>query len=274
MRALLASLAAAASVLPAHAAAEERRAVIITSVVKDGDVLGEADAESLYDGAARTLVYALDVVLASKEEATELAAAGGVVCGSELTCLSRHLASAEVTELVELVEDLTVDPPLLSGQLVDTRRGVVTAREVVEVDRMTHTARTAAEALVARLVARAAWRMGGVARISVHPTDADLELTPPPVRSTDDGRTIVATAGDYVLHVEAPGFDPATRTITLRASSEELVDVQLEPRSLLSSPWLWAGVGVAVVGAGVALAFSLRSDELTLCQGTAAACGE
>jgi hypothetical protein len=68
--------------------------------------------------------------------------------------------------------------------------------------------------------------------------------------------------GTHVLRLEADGYEPMETPLLLSSSEAVRVDGMLLERSFFSSGWLWAGLGVAVVGTALATAaiFVLSTD--------------
>jgi len=95
----------------------------------------------------------------------------------------------------------------------------------------------------------------------------------PVERDPHQGFTL--SVGDHILQVQAPGYEEQKRALSVRGGEVERIVIELkqapaaprlatsaqpkrEERSVLSSPWLWTGVGVLVAG-GVLAAVLLSS---------------
>lgn len=103
-----------------------------------------------------------------------------------------------------------------------------------------------------------------VTRLSVHvtPATATVRLDGAPV-DVAGGRTLLLTAGDHRLDVEAPEKLPAQRTVHALGGDTQALTLALtpqppparseseSPRRLRKNPWLWVGVSALVAGAAV-----------------------
>ena len=129
------------------------------------------------------------------------------------------------------------------------------------------------------LLARARGFVGRV-RLTVEPPDATVSLNGSTVQLGSD-RVLTLAVGDYNVQVSAPGYGSEQRALRIAGGEEQAVSVQLpktvdvlgpaqppaasEPAdqggggSVLSSPWFWTAVGVAVAGAAVGVGVALTS---------------
>jgi hypothetical protein len=77
--------------------------------------------------------------------------------------------------------------------------------------------------------------------------------------------------GDHRVEVQAAGYEPFVRTLTVEAGDQIDLQAALVPerRSVLSSPWLWVGAGTVVVAAvAVVAAIVLAGGEVDPYPGT------
>ena len=115
-----------------------------------------------------------------------------------------------------------------------------------------------------------------VARYTIvtRPADAKLTLNSEPLTLSPD-HTVMLQVGEHWLEAQAPQHHPARRALHVVGQADQLIDLALTPIAppthteaprdtpLYQSPWLWVGIGVAVVGAGVALGFALQPGTRT-----------
>lgn len=112
-------------------------------------------------------------------------------------------------------------------------------------------------------------------------TTVKVELALPPVVSTgvlqitsstssttvvvDDGAPVLAPAsvvlppGEHRVVATASGVEPWRGTLTVTAGRTTTQVISFEPSS--SHPWLWAGVGVAVVATGIVVGYALLTER-------------
>ena len=131
------------------------------------------------------------------------------------------------------------------------------------------------------LLTRARGFVGRV-RLTIEPPDATVSLNGNTVQLGSD-RMLTLAVGDYTMQVSAPGYGSEQRALRIAGGEEQAVSVQLpktvdvlgpaqppaasEPAdqgaggSLLSSPWFWTAIGVAVAGAAVGVGVALTSGD-------------
>jgi tetratricopeptide (TPR) repeat protein len=114
---------------------------------------------------------------------------------------------------------------------------------------------------------------GYVARYTLvtRPERVELQLDDAPL-ALDASRSALLRVGPHHLEASAPSYRPSRRELLVVGGEDKTLQIDLEPMasaralsdessSAWSSPWLWIGVGAAVVGAGVALAFVMQPDK-------------
>lgn len=116
---------------------------------------------------------------------------------------------------------------------------------------------------------------GYVARYTIvtRPENAVLQLDDAPL-ALDASRSALLRVGPHHLEASAPSHRSSRRELQVVGGENLTLQIDLLPLaastqlsddgssgSAWSSPWLWIGVGAAVVGAGIALAFVLQPDK-------------
>jgi hypothetical protein len=166
---------------------------------------------------------------------------------------------------------------LVSGQLDSSIAGTTTlslnllnTRAIVTMNRVSLTwagdpgrlPELAVAAALLLLVEKARRPVGAVA-IDGAPDDVrvyidDVDMTD----QVQDGVVRGLDVGTHALRLEADGYEPMETAVLLSSSEPERVDGMLLERSFFSSGWLWAGIGVAVVGTALATGalFILSTD--------------
>jgi PEGA domain len=133
-----------------------------------------------------------------------------------------------------------------------------------------------------------------VARVYIarSPAHANIVVDHVPV-TVAPSQSLVLRVGEHLVEARADGFVPAARTITVLGGADMRLDLTLSPvteepaaplalgpvaaspasgarplddhdpgrRRWYTSPWLWAAVGVAVVGAGVGVGFAAAGGD-------------
>lgn len=175
---------------------------------------------------------------------------------SESSCLAEFAGALDADLLVSGQIDQTLaGSTTLSLNLLNTR-AIVTMNRVNltwagDVGRLPELARAAAMLL---LVEKAKRPLGAVALeglvtgASVFIDDADR------TDAIVEGAISGLDVGTHTVRVTADGYEPLETSVLVASVEPVRVDATLVERSLFSSGWLWAGIGVAVVASVAATA--------------------
>lgn len=239
----LACLLAAAS--PADAPA---RALVLT-VLDRHVALGDGEGAQAI---AKALQFRPGIHLYSREEEFAQWGAEGPKkarqeCGSDRSCLARHVRAANAGLAVLLTIDREAD--LLSVRLLDaederivgTESGPVPAAGVAD----------AITELAHRLFEKAGFLRIGRLIIRVDPVGAIVTVdgTQPP---TADPHVADVAPGSHAIDIEKEGFIAQQRSASVAAGEQREIVVTLEPgRALLERPLFWAAIGGVVATAVV-----------------------
>lgn len=257
---MLASLtlvfSAASTAVAAQGGPELDRWVLLTWLASEVPGVLAADLDR---GVRETARFQLGVELLTPEEL--FVEGGGEVqealgrCAADVDCLAQALAPTRA------------DAALLIVAREAGGRGVLAIRAIqVETAQIQHQAvrplaageapRALATELARETFAQLGYEEGGLLTIEARPLDAELSLAGPiDVRAVSVGRALLLRPGTYELRAERSGHEPALRRVRVDARESLAVELELvESRSVLSSPWLWAGVGAAAVAIGVSVA--------------------
>lgn len=90
------------------------------------------------------------------------------------------------------------------------------------------------------------------------------------------GESLLLQVGDHTLEVQAPGFQPERRKLTVQGGDAKTLTIVLSPtspagdadskpteRRWYKNGWLWAGVGAVVAGAAAGTGYALSRDDKT-----------
>jgi tetratricopeptide (TPR) repeat protein len=135
-----------------------------------------------------------------------------------------------------------------------------------EVKPLTSELRTDTERMLARahnFVARV--------RVDAKPATVDVLLDGAPVQAAQE--PLLLPVGEHSLEVQAPGFLPQKRQLSVKGGEENVVTFVLVPkerapteksaeaRPWYRNPWLWTGVGVVVAGAAAGAGYALTRED-------------
>lgn len=191
-------------------------------------------------------------------------------CGSEVPCIAKAMALANIDLGLRVIVNFAIEPPLITFNLIDAKDQKVIAESLAEQDE-----RALAGILrdqTADLLDKGNYTRGGRLMLDVKPPDARVDIRPTGVVGA------VVDVGKYQVTATKEGFHAQTVDVDVRAGEEALATLLLEQippePTIVESPWLWTAVGVAVVGgvAAVLIAtdpFSKDPTTGTLCVTTA-----
>jgi tetratricopeptide (TPR) repeat protein len=89
-----------------------------------------------------------------------------------------------------------------------------------------------------------------------------------------DGQPLLLQVGDYTLQLEAPGYAPEMRKLSVQGGERDTLTVVFTRKLAMEAPtkpgrrwyknpWLWGSVGVVLVGAAAGTGIALTRDEKT-----------
>lgn len=108
---------------------------------------------------------------------------------------------------------------------------------------------------------RSVWNQIGVLVVKTNPSNAEVTIAGRSCASPCELKRLVP--GTYEASVRKAGYVDWTGPVTVVAQQTVTFEQTLEEPEggIASSPWLWGGIGLAAVGAGIAAFFLLRSDD-------------
>ena len=249
------------------ATAPSQEVAVFVSIVELAPQLeGPTDVE-IYQWAAKGVNFVVGARLRSRDAILKLE---GEIrrCAMDVNCMAQRLVGEGVTHAVVVILNRTQAPTTLTTQLIDTKKREVvgSALQVFHADSAPIS--SVAQSQMTAVFGDAGYGIGGQITFEGTPEDAVLMIAPirqggevldrGPLRPLA-GRSEAVDPGRYQIHLSGDGYEPAEVEVEVKFGEESKVTTQLEPSpGVWASPWLWTGVGVAVVGAGIAAYFLLR----------------
>ena len=176
-------------------------------------------------------------------------------CGADEACMSERLSAVRADLGAIVLINLIADPPLIAVRLVDVQQKRVVGSSIGPLE-----GETISEA-VRRRVGELLEARGHVliGRLIVQPSPADADIS---VEGIGDHRqSYELPPGRYVVHVSRADYEAQVVTVDVAAGGETSIFPALEAESRwFESPWLWVGIGAAVI-AGVAIAVAATRDN-------------
>ena len=252
-------------------AAEVTRVLIVPKVLAGAAPLAGVDTFATFERAARWVALSPDLAPSTRRETFD-AASGSLgraiaECDVDIGCIAARAEAAGFDRTLELLVNLELEPPVIIGQIIDGR-GKVLASAFAEVPRDVRAIDAAIDEQTKTMLAAANPTIGGQLQVTTAPRDATVEIVGWPELEGE----LILPAGVYTVVARADGHEEARATATVTAGETTQVALELEPESggVASSPWLWIGIGAAVlIGGGAAATYlALSGDDapLTLCQ--------
>lgn len=240
-------------------------------IVTEGDH-GSASLSSIFDDVAAATSRRLGLRLISYEEMFAVSRDGlgtGVLeCGPDTGCISSKLRSFNARMGLVAILDFSLDPPVISMQLIDTDAGARVADVVGELpsndpERISAGIRAKTD----EVLQRAGYVLAGKIAVEVDPPHAVIRLAGDVEPDKGTPNVFTVAPGRYTVSAEAEGYERGTTEAEIAGGTSTRVTLQLsEASSILESPWLWIGIG-AVVAGGVTTGVLLgtRNSERCLC---------
>jgi hypothetical protein len=269
--------AAAVLLAASNAFAEEIPRLAVLPIIVPG-TKGGATLSSVIDDVGRATAFRR-MKLASNEEM--FAAGSGDLssrvrdCGSDIGCIAERLRAFDARFGLVVVVNAALDPPLISLQLLDIDDRKMIAQNAAELAPEEKTISEAVSERAKKIFEQAGWPQLGRIVVEVAPARAKITLGD---QAPDEGAPNVFTVspGRYLVRAELDGYASGSAEAVAIAGKDTRVGLTLEEeKSLLSSPWLWAAIGVAAAGGAAAAIIATRPTERCLCitvNGSACGC--
>lgn len=233
-------------------------AVLILSSEEAGIPLSE-----VYSAARKTVerhtalrVAALDAIgLAERQAAVR-------ECAGKADCFARKVRGSAADLLLTVSVDRIGDAGelLLGLRLVDisTEQELGAAGDEIPAGMSMF---GAMEDQLAVVFPKTVWNQVGDLQITSEPTNAEVNVAGQACATPCELKRLVP--GTYEVSMRKSGYIDWKGSVTVLAQDRvTLSQVLEEPEgSIVSSPWFWGGIGLAAIGAGVAAALLLRSDD-------------
>ncbi len=186
-------------------------------------------------------------------------------CGYDVECVTKLALVARAHWVLMTIVNAELSPPLIASRLVEVASGKIIAERAAPMPAEGRVADAVLQQLLDVLVA-GRFDVGGRLVVRPVPPDAKVSVTPSPM-APFAGELLAP--GAYEALIEHDGYAARTESVVLRLGATTTLDVALEAEgSIVSSPWLWLGLGVLVVGAaatGAAFALSGGDQVVDFC---------
>lgn len=191
-------------------------------------------------------------------------------CGPDPKCLQRVLGPSGASLALLIAADYRVTPALVGLTMVDLERGATVG--VTSVDLGPKAPRDALVPPLFALFAAARLDPAAVVKAQVQPAEAEVILSPAPLRS--EGHTHWLAPGRYTMTARREGYAPSQSHFTVDTEARRTVGLRLVEEPTIATPLLLAVLALAVVGVGAAVvASAVGGDQRCLCVGGPDACG-
>jgi hypothetical protein len=179
-------------------------------------------------------------------------------CRANAACFAARIGRENIAKGVFVVVDQTVEPPLLTAELIDVTteksvRAFVELRPEVKIEEM-----------VRKLFTDAGGEAWGRVVVETEPIATPVDIAGARVDRERPGAYFVPP-GRVEIHARHADFEDADAEVEVRAFEDAKVALTLDPRtSIVESPWLWIGVAagaLAVAGGSVAIYYGVRTAD-------------
>lgn len=255
---LLAPKDADLAVRPTAPPRQETVAILILSGEEAGIPLSEiyASARNAIERHTAINVAPLDAIGLDVREAAVRE------CAGKASCFARRVRGGSANLLLTVsVDRFDTEGGLLLGlRLVDieTEQQIGATGDEIPAGMST---RGAMEQQLPGVFPKSVWDQIGVLVVDTTPKNAEVTVAGRACASPCELKRLVP--GTYEVSVRKAGYVDWKGPVTVTAGQTATVNRELEEPegSIVSSPWLWGGIGVAAIGAGIAAFFLLRSND-------------
>jgi len=234
----------------------ETVAILILSGEEAGIPLSEvyAGARNAIERHTAINVAPLDAIgLAVREAAVR-------ECAGKASCFARRVRGGSANLLLTVSVDRIDEGILLGLRLVDIESEQqigATGDEIPAGMSM----RGAMEQQLPDVFPQTVWDQIGVLVVDTTPNNAEVTVAGRSCASPCELKRLVP--GTYEVTIRKAGYLDWSGPVTIEAGRTANLTQELqEPEgSIVKSPWLWGGIGLAAIGAGVAAFLLLRNDD-------------
>lgn len=227
-------LASAAEAKPSKIVLSVR---VLAGADADPDALGRLLFDEVLVAASSLVGVALESPeRAGIEEGSRLSL-GLRVCAGDAGCVAARLTELGLPLALLVTEDRTLNPPVLSLDLISASQHKSLATRLVDLPD-----RAPLVPAVQAVLAAGGAIQGGYLTLRVLPAEALVSFDG---EDPKDAQRRLLPVGPHHLRVEAAGFETEERVLSIAADQDETLDVALaRSPSILESGWFWASVGV------------------------------
>lgn len=189
-----------------------------------------------------------------------------LACGSNPACMAKELApfGARYGMVVVINEELS--PPLVSLMMLDGREGSITAQWAGQVEGGAQAVYERVSGKSAEFMTNRGFVQSGRLKVRFQPEQAFLHIDEDQAPDLGTSDTFTLSPGPHTLRAVAEGHRPGQLSVNIQPGQVATAELNLEPESsVLKSPWLWVGVGAAIVSAAAVSAVVLASGSGAPC---------
>ena len=191
-------------------------------------------------------------------------------CGPDPQCLKRVLEPSGADLALLIAADYRVAPALVGLMLIELGRGETVG--VTSVDLGPQAPREALVPPLFALFSAARLDPAALVKAQVEPPEAEVILSPAPIRS--EGDTHWLAPGPYTLTVRKEGYTPSQANFSVGPEARRTVGLRLVEEPTIGTPLLLGVLVLAAVGVGAAVVASVAGGGRScLCAGGPDACG-
>jgi hypothetical protein len=230
---------------------------------------GSANISSIFNDVSASTERRLGLRMISYEEMFAAAEEGlgdrVRDCGSDTSCIASRLRPFNARLGLVVVIDFGSKPPLISLQLLDTDDGKMLQTFFGELS-AENTISDSIRKTTGDLLEKAGYGLAAHVLVEVEPPNAHVVLGSgiDPDQGTPNRFTVAP--GHYDVSAVLDGWKSASSAVTVGSGGEERVKLTLiKNTSLLESPWLWIGVGLAIAGGTTAAILATHKTTRCLC---------
>jgi hypothetical protein len=230
---------------------------------------GSASLSSIFNDVASVTERRLGLRIISYEEMFAAAEEGlrdkVRECGSSTSCISSRLRVVNARLALVVLVDFKSKTPLISLQLLDTDSSTLVQDYVGELK----TPATLSQEIRSRaseLLEKAGYRLAAQVTVDVDPPSARVTFGQgiEPDQGTHNRFTVAP--GHYEVSASQDGWSTSSSAVTVDSGGEAHLKLALvKESSIIQSPWLWIGVGLAVVGGTAAVLIATRKTDRFFC---------
>ncbi|MCC7385660.1 MAG: hypothetical protein IT384_27675 [Deltaproteobacteria bacterium] len=229
---------------------------------------GDASLSSVINDVSQAAAFRLGLRLLSDEEMFVASAEVGERvrnCGSDIACIADRLRAFDARYGLVVVVNMTVQPPLIGLQLIDTDERRLVGESLGQLAPEDSGISKAIQARARKIFDEAGYNQAGRVVVEVQPPQAKVTIGD---FSPDEGAPNVFTVppGHYEVRAQLDGYGGASEQAVAIGGQETKVGLILEEESsFFGSPWFWVGLGAVAAGGATAAVIAAQPTSRCVC---------